>query len=156
MELQQRSKEGEILNSVTINVPVTGGWQTWQTITTKMNLNKNTGFLRLRIVAPEFNVNWIKFTGGVVSSTEKKQRQGKLNVYPNPTQKMLNIELPESIYRTNNALSIRQLNGTLVKRLEHASIEQVKSINIDGLSAGIYLIEFETKGYFWSNKVLIK
>jgi hypothetical protein len=60
------------------------------------------------------------------------------------------------MYKRDNALSIRQLNGTLVKHLEGASLKEIETINIDNLSAGIYLIEFEVKGFLWSNKFLVK
>lgn len=39
-------------------VPVTGGWQTWQTITQDITLPAGLTVLRLRVAAPGFNLNW--------------------------------------------------------------------------------------------------
>src|SRR5690606_15642021 len=58
---QQRSNDGEVLHSAQLDVPVTGGWQTWQTVSTKMELDEGRGILRVNIIQPEFNINWYRF-----------------------------------------------------------------------------------------------
>lgn len=156
LEFQQLSKTGELLNSATVDIPVTGGWQTWQTVSTTMTLDKGLGLLRAKINAPEFNINWFKFSREVINGAEQKQQQGILNIYPNPTNKILNTELPENSYRKENALCIRLANGTLVKKIERASRDEIHSINIDGFAAGLYIIEFEVKGHSWNNKFFVK
>jgi alpha-L-fucosidase 2 len=48
----------------TTNVPNTGGWQTWTSITATVNLNAGTQTLRLYAGGTGFNVNWMNFTSG--------------------------------------------------------------------------------------------
>lgn len=46
----------------TINVPNTGGWQTWQTISHTVNLNAGQQQIAIYAPAGGYNINWIKFT----------------------------------------------------------------------------------------------
>ena len=52
----------DIQNIETISLPSTGGWQTWQTKQTQVTLPAGRYYLRLLVGAPEFNLNWIRFT----------------------------------------------------------------------------------------------
>ncbi|MCR5886632.1 carbohydrate-binding protein [Hymenobacter sp. J193] len=59
--LQLRNAAGAVLGSV--NVGNTGGWQTWQTISTNVTLPAGTQTLRLHASASTgCNVNWLNFT----------------------------------------------------------------------------------------------
>ncbi|HMI06299.1 MAG TPA: cellulase family glycosylhydrolase, partial [Flavobacterium sp.] len=46
----------------TVTLPATGGWQTWQTVASEAVLPAGRYILRLTIVDPGFNLNWVKFT----------------------------------------------------------------------------------------------
>lgn len=46
----------------TINVPVTGGWQHWQTISHTVNLSAGQQQIAIYAPAGGYNINWIKFT----------------------------------------------------------------------------------------------
>lgn len=46
----------------TINVPVTGGWQNWQTISHTVSLTAGQQQIAIYAPAGGFNINWIKFT----------------------------------------------------------------------------------------------
>jgi hypothetical protein len=49
----------------TANIPGTGGWQTWSTITTTAALTAGTQTFRLHAVTSGFNINYVQFaTGG--------------------------------------------------------------------------------------------
>jgi hypothetical protein len=48
--------------SGTIAVPSTGGWQTWTTVSTQIDLTAGAQVLRLALDSSSFNVNWIAFT----------------------------------------------------------------------------------------------
>lgn len=45
-----------------INVPVTGGWQNWQTISHNVNLPAGQQQIAIYIPAGGYNINWIQFT----------------------------------------------------------------------------------------------
>ena len=46
----------------TTNVPNTGGWQNWQTITATVNLSAGAQTLRLNAGVGGWNINWVNFT----------------------------------------------------------------------------------------------
>ena len=46
----------------TINVPVTGGWQNWQTISHTVSLTAGQQQIAIYAPAGGYNINWIKFT----------------------------------------------------------------------------------------------
>lgn len=57
----------ELINADTHNIETvtfngTGGWQTWQTKQTQAQLPAGRYYLRATVMAPEFNLNWIRFT----------------------------------------------------------------------------------------------
>jgi endoglucanase len=61
-QLQIKKAEGTILS--TLNIPTTGGWQTWQTITATVPLEKGLQSLRVQASAtPAWNMNWLQLQG---------------------------------------------------------------------------------------------
>lgn len=56
--VDDNSAESELL---TVTTPVTGGWQTWETISGNLNLPKGTHTLRMKIISGGFNMNWMDF-----------------------------------------------------------------------------------------------
>lgn len=156
LEFQQLSATGGLLNSVVIDIPVTNGWQTWKTVTGKLKLNQGSGKLRVRVVQPEFNMNWFRFlSADIISGTEKK-RQGSLKVYPNPADKSLHVELPDLAYSPDNTLSVRTVQGVLVKNSKNLTHEKVQHVPVDDLPAGLYIIELALKDELYSNKFFVK
>ena len=64
-QIQIRSESGAVLGQV--DVPRTGGWQSWQTISTTATLAAGSQVLRLYAVQGAFNFNWFSVTeGGIV------------------------------------------------------------------------------------------
>ncbi len=79
----------------TIELPITGGWQTWETTATNLLMPKGIYKLRMRIVDGNFNMNWMEFeineqinndldNDGVLNEDDQcpNTREGaKVNVY---------------------------------------------------------------------------
>lgn len=155
LEFQQLSKAGAVLNSTTVDVAVTGGWQSWKTINASMNLAEGSGTLKVKILQPEFNINWYKFSKTIVNSSTKDNRQGSLNIYPNPTHDKLTVEVPEHGYSKSNALCIRSLSGSVVRRAERVNLQDMRDVYIGDLPKGLYIIELNLNGALWSNKFIV-
>jgi len=152
IEVEQRSTTGEVLNSVIINVPVTGGWQTWQTVKVKMTLTAGRGVLRIKIIQPEFNINWLRFlTADIVSGTDNN-RQGSLQIFPNPTDRYLTIEVPENLQHQKKTVTIHALNGAIVKTNNHLSNDSFPTVFVGDLPSGMYVIELATREKLWRGK----
>jgi len=66
-------------NQANLDVPNTGGWQNWKTITQNINLDAGVQTLALDVVNGPFNLNWfdLEFVGGVTDGDD--DNDGVLN-----------------------------------------------------------------------------
>ncbi|MBN1410273.1 MAG: carbohydrate-binding protein [Spirochaetales bacterium] len=53
----------------TVTVPVTGGWQTWTTVSHAVSLSSGIHTIRLSLTAGGFNINWLRFSIGTIPNT---------------------------------------------------------------------------------------
>jgi hypothetical protein len=60
--MQLRNSSGTVL--CTANIPGTGGWQTWSTVSTTATLAAGNQTLRLFAQTGGYNINWVQFTSG--------------------------------------------------------------------------------------------
>jgi hypothetical protein len=130
------------------DIPNTGGWQNWQTVTQTVKVNAGTYNFGIYIQLSAVNINWIKITRIVAADiiaesssilTEEKEDTIALNVYPNPVANTLFFTRDV----TGATVSIvDSQNGILVKT------QQIQDNNIDvsGLNRGVYLIVFQKEG----------
>jgi endoglucanase len=156
LEIQQLDEAKSILNSITVDIPVTGGWQSWQSVKTKMNLDAGKGWLKLKINKPEFNLNWIKFTSVIINSIPELT-PGSLGIYPNPAAQFVKIHAPVQIRQSHNGLvRIRSITGMLVRKFENVNLKNSADIFVGDLPAGLYVIQYFSGGKIWSNKLMIE
>ncbi|MGI9531542.1 carbohydrate-binding protein [Lutimonas sp.] len=47
----------------TLDVPVTGGWQNWETATTSITIQKGFQTIRMKVIKGGFNLNWMQVAG---------------------------------------------------------------------------------------------
>ncbi len=140
IEFQQLNTEGGVINSTRINVPVTGGWQLWQTVNGKMKLDAVRGILRVKIIQPEFNLNWFRFSPIIINSTEK-ERHGSLHFSPNPADTHLRIHVADGEAVYASSVCIRSMNGQILRRFKDIQSHDHQPVYVGDLSAGLYLVE---------------
>ncbi len=153
IQVQQINDQGTLLNTKTINLPVTGGWQTWNSIVAEVPLTEGTGTLRVKILKTEFNLNWYKFTEKGVGINDAGNPG--FTIFPNPASTELTIECPLTSGQ-NRLLLIRNLNGTVVKTLELSGPEYVQKISVGDLPKGFYVVEAELSGMVYRKKLIIQ
>jgi uncharacterized delta-60 repeat protein len=78
--------------------------------------------------------NLIRFGENGPLNMSKKPATNQFTIFPNPANRTFQINSPENIEKTN----IYDLSGKLI-----LGIENVNSISIESLQAGIYLVELE-------------
>ncbi|MFP9097466.1 discoidin domain-containing protein [Flavobacterium sp. RHBU_24] len=136
--------DGEALTIDNINVPNTGGWQVWQTISTSLALTEGNHVLRLLTVAAAYNINWIDITEGSTSGTQQFGKQN-LSLYPNPAHGVINITALNT-----TTVNIYNQYGALVHK-QYVSAGDT-AVNISGLATGIYIVTAD--GH--STKLIVK
>ncbi|NVO18529.1 MAG: carbohydrate-binding protein [Bacteroidetes bacterium] len=153
VEFQQIDTTGTELHSVDLSVPVTGGWQTWTTTSSSVNLEAGIGTLRVKIIAPEFNMNWYRFTEIIkdTSSNEKKE----IRLYPNPLHDgVLTIEIPDS-KGMNKRLIIHSTSGALCLDKELNSSDETYRELLGNLAPGFYIVELRINESIRRTKFLV-
>lgn len=152
IDVQQLNSTGAVVNSAQLNIPVTGGWQTWQTVSTKITLTEGIWTLRVKIVQPEFNMNWYIFTESGVGISE--DAGSVFFIYPNPAKDGVTITIPGTA-EVKKTLQVRSVSGILMKKFEIADNVTLKYISVSDLPRGLYIIEMEMAGKVYRNKLIV-
>ena len=149
--------EFELFNNATtqsisvIDLPVTGGWQSWQTTISQVVLNAGIYTLRMKVLAAGFNLNWFEFEF-VNSLSTKNNTLRTLAIYPNPIAKNFQIKL--SNLHTIKDLKIIDINGRLMKKLKVNLKRPDSAYNLSNLKAGIYFLILETDKRCFQKKII--
>lgn len=135
------------------NIPVTGGWQNWTTVSHNVTVTAGTYSVGIYAQSGGWNLNWIRITplaaaaAVTVASTGEQEtvpgtkvpETGSLLIYPNPVTSVLNIK--GAYNQPGGMISIYDLNGKQVLNVKGG----VKTISTDALPTGTYLLIY-TKG----------
>ena len=126
----------------TINVPKTGGWQTWQTVSTDIYLNEGNQILRILVgksVGYNSNINWFEIKKKSVNV--KVSAVKNLKMFPNPLKvgEPLIIEFDGS--DQDYSLEIYDVEGRL---LQH--IEKYNNNLISFDKKGVYVVSIKGEG----------
>jgi len=143
IEFQQIGSNGVLLHSLQVNVPVTGGWQTWTTTSSTINLDAGISKLRVRILKPEFNMNWYRFTEIIEDTTANENKT--ICIYPNPVIDELKLEIPDSKGKIKS-LRIHSISGSMLHEYKLDSSEETYELNISTIPSGIYTLELRIEG----------
>ncbi|MGE6353507.1 glycosyl hydrolase family 18 protein [Flavobacterium sp. NPDC079362] len=130
----------------TVNIPNTGGWQNWQTVSQTVNVNAGTYNFGIFIQSSGVNINWFRITKSETalaakSASPELSAEGiaNLNVYPNPTQEALFFSIEVSGANVN---IINSEGGATVS----SQTVNNNSVDVSGLKSGIYLVLVEKDG----------
>jgi len=120
-----------------INLPATGGLQTWSTITAKMiNIKSGNQFMRINFKSDGVNLNAVNIEPSVTSIDTKTGLSGGVSIFPNPLDgNMLTISTEN--FKDVHQIEIYDLLGNCVfkKELIKAVVQQIEldKKNLNGL-----------------------
>ena len=153
IQVQQFGNTGAVINSVTVNIPVTGGWQTWNTVNAEMPLTAGFSVMRVKVLKTEFNMNWFRFTekGQGVPGTGFNE----IKIYPNPVKDELTLEIPGSAGQ-KKSLSIRAMNGVRMMNKELPAGDESAKLVVGDLPKGFYILELGVSGVIMRTKLIVQ
>jgi len=125
-----------------VNIPNTGGWQNWQTVSQTVNVNAGTYNFGIYVQNTGVNINWFRITKSASALAAKSAATDKiesLTVYPSPADSELFFSAEIS---GANVSVINSQDGATVSSQRANS----NSIDVAGLKSGIYLILVEKDG----------
>lgn len=165
-QLQLQKTDGTVL--ATVNVPVTGGWQDWQTVSTSVSLREGVQTLRIYCSSPSgwhgWNINWLAFapvdavgarsynsSSGFAIADEKALP----GVYPNPVHEQLQLRVSNQMTGPVQ-LKLFTMNGVLVKDcgLYKSAPYLETSMWVGSLPKGQYLLVARMQGWSRTYKIV--
>lgn len=121
-----------------IDIPVTGGWQIWTTVTSTITIDTGSYNLGIYAATGGWNINWFSLTYSGVKTAEAEssleEDSSEIIIYPNPVSDQLYI----SGLKSNANLAIYSVAGTLIKT------ENGNSISVKSLKKGTYILHIST------------
>ncbi|MGO4771830.1 carbohydrate-binding protein [Flavobacterium sp. W22_SRS_FK3] len=125
-----------------VNIPNTGGWQNWQTISQTVSVNAGTYNFGIYIQNSGVNLNWFRITksgSAFAAKSALTENIENLTVYPSPTENELFF-----------TAEVSGANINIINYQDGASVLAQKaknnSIDVSDLKPGIYLILVEKDG----------
>ncbi|MEI8204074.1 MAG: T9SS type A sorting domain-containing protein [Bacteroidota bacterium] len=95
----------------------------------------------------------VEYFNGIYTGIENKPvASEKLTIYPNPTDKILNIEMPKHIPAIEHQIHIYNSIGSLV--WQKNTLENKLEINISTYPKGMYLVEIISGNSKYSQKII--
>ena len=136
----------EVENLTQISLPITGGWQTWETVSASTNLIAGSYKLRMKVIQPGFNLNWIEFdyTGNSMVLNENLITDFRL--FPNPTNDFISINTQIENFKV-------EIFDLLGKKLFESY--NLKIIDVTNYDKGTYLLKVSS-GLNSNSKLFIK
>jgi chitinase len=130
-----------------IDIPGTGGWQNWTTISHTVTVNAGTYNFGVFAQTSGWNLNWIRITP-VTTTTKKATRmeavvtdanslEQRIQVYPVPSKDQVTIILPQSNQKTQ--VVVTDLNGKTY--YTGTATGNVHQLHISKYPAGIYVVQ---------------
>ena len=137
-----------------INVPATGGWQNWTTITQTIHVNAGIFDVGIFAQAGGWNINWFTITPAASAANARYATDDDANVrsdysasipsayfelFPNPATDIIEIEA--SFDAAGGSIEIMDATGKVVMTGVYSA-----SINVAVLPAGIYTLIYTKNG----------
>jgi hypothetical protein len=129
-----------------LSFPSTGGWQNWTTTRNQVFLSAGQHQLRMTIMAPLFNINWLEFTWRSTGIEDSREAYAAIGMYPNPTSGILFVE-GELEGGLKAEILVYDLRGqqVLSRPLSESGTFR-ESIDLEGLVSGACLVMVRKQG----------
>ena len=133
-----------------VNVPNTGGWQTWQTVSANVALSAGQQTLRIYSTqTSNWNINW--FDAQIVTSVQSViGNQLSVKVFPNPFNSSATIFSEIK----NCSIKIFDVMGNAIRSFSNVN-QFPFTIDRENLSSGIYFLELRSENKVERMKLVI-
>lgn len=135
----------------TVDIPSTGAWQTWTTVSHTVTVDAGTYALGIYAATGGWNINWIEITqqGAALAQSESESFEvsnglnvdepSSITLYPNPTQGEIKCDF-EGDFVGGKVINT---SGQEVMRI--SNLQSGEAIDVSSLKTGIYLFSISTE-----------
>ncbi|TSE10559.1 beta-1,3-glucanase family protein [Aquimarina algiphila] len=141
-----------------VNIPNTGGWQNWTTVSHTVTINAGTYSFGLYAASGGWNINWIKITKqsdarsfdeALIGNTKTiEEKISPLMIYPNPVDDFMYIAGLDF-----GAFELYDLNGKKLLEVQPNGGNIIKS-DMSSLASGIYVYKVKGASQTHSGRVI--
>lgn len=122
-----------------VSLPITGGWQSWQTTSTDVILKKGIYTLKMEVIKAGFNLNWFEFTYKSSLSTSDTKLE-KVTIYPNPTADYFHLKT--SGQTKLESIKLVDISGRVLQILKPK--ENNSKYKLSTIKTGVYFLIVKT------------
>ncbi len=138
------SCDGTVL--ATFDLPVTGGWQTWQSVNQAITLPSGTHTLRITAVTGGFNINSMRFM--IINAVQASPGPGEFRLrqnYPNPfnPSTTISFSLPTRSFVTLCVFDVMGREVATLVSEEMTAGRHTRRWNADGFPSGEYFYRLQ-------------
>lgn len=141
-----------------IRTPYTGGWQSWKTISTNVELEAGEHMLKLLIRAAGYNINWIEISSATAVKPDFELVEA--DVFPNPvTNGILNVRLNGVNAGSDFICSVIDVRGTEIFTVPVKPDRNFFQLNLNdtgNLSPGMYYLTITGKNTQAKKKFVVR
>jgi endoglucanase len=137
----------------TVNVPNTGGWQNWTTISHTVTLPAGRQDIAIGVPAGGYNINWWSFSKVTAASRTAPTDElsaAAMALYPNPAQDQLMVALPAGDGAAQVAVFNSQGREVLARSLSNT--DQQAQLPVAALEPGVYSVRITRQGKVTSHR----
>ncbi len=138
----------------TVSVTNTGGWQTWNTQTAKVNLTAGDQILRINITASGLNLNWIDFVETSTAISDITDPQDNFSVYQNANDIVLDFG-NSKLVEDGSDLYIVNMAGQVVYTKKIDSFKNKRTIEKSKLKSGMYIVNYKSTTRNFKEKFIV-
>lgn len=132
----------DVVTRQRVGIPVTGDWQTWESVPVELRLESGTHLLRLYAATHGFALNWLKLEHSTLGPPAATSA-GRIRIYPNPARELLYIHL-DQVPHAPGSLRIMDMQGRTL--FQETLDQQENKLSLSSLEDGLYLVELRMDG----------
>ena len=135
-------------------IPITGDWQNWYTLSSEIQLTKGAYTLKMTVLQPGFNINWLNFTlTESLGFNNELNNNSHIKIYPNPAENILNIDLES---KSIDSLTLYDINGRQIFQHMYSTYPTKVLLNLPNIDSGIYILRITSGEQVYHKKVFKK
>lgn len=152
IELQILGETTQVVHQVVF--PVTGGWQTWKTVTQNATLPAGIFTFRIYVKTAGFNLNWFEFAQSIGINENIQLQNSPYQISPNPTkgQFTLNTSIEN---QPVPAIKIVDSLGKCILDFTGQELTFPLKIDLSNHKKGIYFLIIDDGQNLFSQKVVV-
>ncbi|RSK46828.1 cellulase family glycosylhydrolase [Hymenobacter rigui] len=130
----------------TVNVPATGGWQNWTTVSHTVWLPAGRQDIAIGVPAGGYNINWWRFAPATTTTARlaSEPTTAAAALYPNPAGEQLTLALPPA--QGPALVAVFNARGRQVLTHTAAPGQVAAQVSLRSLEPGIYTVRITQQG----------